>query len=82
MHNQNSPISLKNALEFHPHSRKSRWVPGSRMSYSNSGFSVAAYIVEKTSGIPFEKFVYENILKPLKMNHSTFFNDSLSLVSD
>jgi CubicO group peptidase (beta-lactamase class C family) len=77
MHNQNSPISLKNALEFHPHSRKSRWVPGSRMSYSNSGFSVAAYIVEKTSGIPFEKFVYENILKPLKMNHSTFFNDSL-----
>ena len=77
MHNQNSPISLKNALEFHPHSRKSRWVPGSRMSYSNSGFSVAAYIVEKTSWIPFEKFVYENILKPLKMNHSTFFNDSL-----
>jgi CubicO group peptidase (beta-lactamase class C family) len=77
MHNHNSPISLKNALEFHPHSRKSRWVPGSRMSYSNSGFSVAAYIVEKTSGIPYEKFVYENILKPLKMNHSTFFNDSL-----
>jgi hypothetical protein len=77
MHNHNSPISLKNALEFHPHSRKSRWVPGTRMSYSNSGFSVAAYIVEKTSGIPYEKFVYENILKPLKMNHSTFFNDSL-----
>lgn len=77
MHNHNSPISLKNALEFHPHSRKSRWVPGSRMSYSNSGFSVAAYIVEKASGIPYEKFVYENILKPLKMNHSTFFNDSL-----
>jgi CubicO group peptidase (beta-lactamase class C family) len=77
MHNHNSPISLKNALEFHPHSRKSRWVPGSRMSYSNSGFSVAAYIVEKASGIPYEKFVHENILKPLKMNHSTFFNDSL-----
>ena len=77
MHNHNSPISLKKALEFHPHSRKSRWVPGSRMSYSNSGFSVAAYIVEKTSGITYEKFVYENILKPLKMNHSTFFNDSL-----
>jgi CubicO group peptidase (beta-lactamase class C family) len=77
MHNHNSPNSLKNALEFHPHSRKSRWVPGSRMSYSNSGFSVAAYIVEKASGIPYEKFVYENILKPLKMNHSTFFNDSL-----
>jgi CubicO group peptidase (beta-lactamase class C family) len=77
VHNQNIPISLKKALEFHPHSRKSRWVPGSRMSYCNSGFAVAAYIVEKTSGIPYEKFVYENILEPLKMDHSTFFNDSL-----
>ena len=77
VHNHNSPISLKKALEFHPHSRKSRWVPGSRMSYSNSGFAVAAYVVEKTSGMPYEKFVHENILKPLKMDHSTFFNDAL-----
>jgi len=77
VHNHNSPISLKKALEFHPHSRKSRWVPGSRMSYSNSGFAVAAYVVEKTSGMPYEKFVHENILKPLKMDHTTFFNDAL-----
>jgi CubicO group peptidase (beta-lactamase class C family) len=66
VHNHNSLISLKKALEFHSHSRKSRWVPGSRMSYSNSGFAVAAYVVEKTSGMPYEKFVHEYILKPLK----------------
>jgi hypothetical protein len=35
-HNQTPPVSLKDALEFHPHSRKSRWVPGSRMAYCNS----------------------------------------------
>jgi CubicO group peptidase (beta-lactamase class C family) len=77
VHNHNTPISLKKALEYHPHSRKSRWVPGSRMSYCNSGYAVAAYIVEKSSGMLYEKFVYDNILEPLKMNHSTFFNDSL-----
>src|SRR5271156_2538855 len=27
-----------------------RWIPGSRMSYSNPGYGVAGYIVEKTAG--------------------------------
>jgi CubicO group peptidase (beta-lactamase class C family) len=77
VHNQKPPISLKKALEFHPHSRKSRWVPGSRMSYSNSGYAVAAYVIEKVSGQIFEDYVDFAILKPLKMNHTTYFNDSL-----
>ncbi|WP_373524456.1 serine hydrolase domain-containing protein [Aquiflexum sp.] len=77
VHNQTLPIALKNALEFHPHSRKSRWVPGSRMAYCNSGYAVAAYIIEKVSGLPFEKYVDAAILKQLKMDHTTFFNDSI-----
>jgi CubicO group peptidase (beta-lactamase class C family) len=77
VHNQNPPIPLKKALEFHPHSRKSRWVPGSRMSYSNSGYAVAAYVVEKVSGQFFEDYVDSALLNPLRMNHSTYFNDSL-----
>jgi CubicO group peptidase (beta-lactamase class C family) len=77
MHHQFPPIALKKALQFHPHSRKSRWIPGSRKAYSNSGYAVAAYIVEKLSGLAFEKYVEEAILKPLNMRHTTFFNDSL-----
>jgi CubicO group peptidase (beta-lactamase class C family) len=77
MHNQVPPISLKKALEFHPHSRKSRWAPGSKTAYCNSGYAVAAFIVEKLSGLPFEKYVDVAILKPLKMDRTTFFNDSL-----
>lgn len=77
MHNQAPPISLKKALEFHPHSRRSRWAPGSRMAYCNSGYAVAAYIVEKVSGLTYEKYLDSAILTPLKMDHTTFFNDSL-----
>lgn len=77
IHNLKSPIALKKALELHPHSRKSRWVPGSRMSYTNSGYAVAAYIIEKVSGQLFEEYVDSAILNPLKMNHTTYFNDSL-----
>lgn len=74
-HNQTPSISLKQALEFHPHSRKSRWVPGSRMAYCNSGYAVAAYIIEKLSGIRYEDYVRKSIFQPLNMNYSTFFMD-------
>jgi CubicO group peptidase (beta-lactamase class C family) len=74
-HNQTPPISLKEALAFHPHSRKSRWVPGSRMAYCNSGYAVAAYVIEKLSGMRYEDYVSKSIFQPLNMNYSTFFMD-------
>ena len=43
-HNDPTPATLKEGLDYHPHSRKSRWQPGTRMSYCNAGPPVAAYI--------------------------------------
>jgi CubicO group peptidase (beta-lactamase class C family) len=43
-------IGLREALDYDHHSRISRWRPGTRMAYCNSGPAVAAYIVEKISG--------------------------------
>ena len=40
-------MGLREALDYDHHSRVSRWRPGTRMSYCNSGPPVAAYIVEK-----------------------------------
>lgn len=74
-HNQAPPLSLKQALEFHPHSRKSRWVPGSRMAYCNSGYAVAAYVIEKLSGMRYEDYVRKSLFQPLGMNHSSFLMD-------
>jgi CubicO group peptidase (beta-lactamase class C family) len=70
-----APITLRQALDLHPDSRTSRWVPGTRMAYSNSGAGVAGYIIEKISGQPYEDYVKENLFHPLKMEHTTFFND-------
>jgi CubicO group peptidase (beta-lactamase class C family) len=47
-----------------------RWKPGSRMSYSNPGYGLAGYIVEKAAGVPLEDYVAANILRPLGMTHS------------
>jgi CubicO group peptidase (beta-lactamase class C family) len=46
--------------------------PGKIPSYSNYGFSVAGYIVERVSGEKFERYIDNHILKPLRMTNSTF----------
>jgi CubicO group peptidase (beta-lactamase class C family) len=46
--------------------------PGGVPAYSNYGFSLAGYIVERVSGISFKEYVRYQILRPLQMEHTTF----------
>ena len=46
--------------------------PGKIPSYSNYGFTLAGYIVERVSGEKFAHYVENHIFKPLGMNNSTF----------
>ncbi len=43
-------ISLKDAYEFNPRARNSRWKPGTFATYSNGNPPLAAYVVEKLKG--------------------------------
>ncbi len=79
-HNEPFPIALKDALMRYPESRSSRWVPGTRMAYSNAGPAVAAYVVEKTAGIPFEDYVTQSFFHPLRMSTATFFQPDTAKV--
>lgn len=45
--------------------------PGEYTSYSNWGTALAAYIVERTSGLDYVTYVNENIFKPLGMEHTS-----------
>jgi D-alanyl-D-alanine carboxypeptidase len=46
--------------------------PGTRWSYSNTGYVLLGSIVAKVSGKPFGALLRERILGPLKMTHSVF----------
>ena len=46
--------------------------PGTRYEYSNYAFGLLGRIVTKAAHVPYEKYVRENILKPLQMSASTF----------
>ena len=41
-------------------------------AYSNCGFALAGYVVERVSGEPYAAYVQRHILDPLRMSHSTF----------
>jgi CubicO group peptidase (beta-lactamase class C family) len=50
--------------------------PGTSWSYSNSGFVLLSYLVEKISGTKYETFVRDNIFTPLGMKESGYDSNS------
>ena len=46
--------------------------PGEKFTYSNSGYGLLAMIVEKVSGIPYEKFMRDNLFIPAGMNNTGY----------
>jgi CubicO group peptidase (beta-lactamase class C family) len=50
--------------------------PGEKWSYSNSGYVLLSYLIEKITGDSYEKFVRENIFTPLGMKDSGYDSNS------
>jgi len=48
--------------------------PGSKFKYSNSGYILLSFIIEKTSGKNYGGFMKENIFEPLGMKNSGLYN--------
>ena len=68
-------MTLREGLDYYHHSRISRWRPGTRMAYCNSGPPVAAYIVEKITGQRFEDYVMQSFFLPIGMKTATYFEE-------
>jgi CubicO group peptidase (beta-lactamase class C family) len=64
--------SAAEALARNPRSRVSRWQPGSYHAYANPGYSVAAYVIEKLTGEPFDRHIERAILEPMGMHGASF----------
>lgn len=53
--------------------------PGTKYKYSNSGYFLLGYIIEKVSGKSYKAYLQENILKPLNLNH-IYFDTSNNII--
>lgn len=56
------------------------FTPGAEFSYSNSGYNLAAVIIERVSQKKFPEFVAERLFKPLGMTNSTWRDDYQRIV--
>ena len=63
-------VPLLETFAKFPEPQVARWRPGTLQSYSNPGYGVAGYIIEKLTGQPCEDYIADNILHPLGMTHS------------
>lgn len=57
------------------------FMPGTRYDYSNSGYVLLSYIIQKVSGQSYKDFLNENIFKPLNMNN-TGYDDTKPVIKD
>jgi CubicO group peptidase (beta-lactamase class C family) len=51
--------------------------PGTKFSYSNSGYYLLGYIIEKVSGKSYQQYIQDHLLTPLALNHSYFDRDGI-----
>lgn len=70
----NGDISLENAMKTYERFVLQS-IPGTKETYSNEAYDVAARIVEIVSGLRYEDFLNRYLFKPLGMQNTSFFVD-------
>lgn len=45
---------------------------GSVVIYSNTAYTLIGYLVQKFSGVPYKKYIQDNVFTPLEMNNTAF----------
>jgi CubicO group peptidase (beta-lactamase class C family) len=65
-------ISLLKVFQAHPNQQNPRWPPSTRFAYSNPGFGLAGYLIEKTSKRRFDAYIKDAINTPIGIETGDF----------
>jgi CubicO group peptidase (beta-lactamase class C family) len=69
-------------LELLKQQKTTKFHPGTKWDYSNSGYAVLAMVVQKVSGQSFGDFLQNRIFAPLKMNATVAYEKGKNTVSN
>ncbi|HYU78610.1 MAG TPA: serine hydrolase domain-containing protein [Vicinamibacterales bacterium] len=69
-------------LEILSRQRAINFPSGTRYSYSNSGYNLAAMLVARVSGMPFAEFTKTRLFQPLGMMHTSWRDDHTRIVKN
>ena len=65
-------IALLKVFQAHPNPQNPRWPPSTRFAYSNPGFGLAGYLIEKTSGRAFDAYIKDTVARPIGIEIGDF----------
>jgi CubicO group peptidase (beta-lactamase class C family) len=68
-------------LQLLEEQKTTKFPPGTRWDYSNSGYAVLAMVVEKVSGQPFGDFLHDRIFAPLDMKQTVAYEKGKNTVA-
>jgi CubicO group peptidase (beta-lactamase class C family) len=77
---ETTPLRDRQVLELLARQHDTLFPPGSRFSYSNSGYALLALIVERASGVSFAEFLRKNIFVPLGMTGTVAYEQGISII--
>ena len=69
-------------MELLKQQETTKFPPGTKWDYSNTGYAVLAMVVEKVSGQPFGRFLHDRIFAPLTMNETVAYEKGKNTVSN
>ena len=69
-------------LELITRQQELNFAPGTKFLYSNSGYLLLAYLVERVSGQTLRGFAEERIFRPLGMRHTVFWDTPGQIIKD
>lgn len=65
-------LPLTSVLLLNPAARRVRWRPGTRVAYSNVGYTIVGGVLEEVADRAFDEHLREAVLRPLGMDSSTY----------
>jgi CubicO group peptidase (beta-lactamase class C family) len=69
-------------LELLKQQTTTKFPPGTKWDYSNSGFAVLAMVVERVSGQPFGDFLHARMFAPLNMTQTVAYEKGKNVVAN
>jgi len=78
----NEDFSFEDIKRMIKHQKDLDFVPGTKFSYSNTGYNLLAMIVERVTGKSFREWTRENIFTPMQMTNSHFHDKESELVKN
>lgn len=68
-------IKTEQVFKLITNQQELNFVPGDKVKYSNSGYTLLAIIVERLTKTSFANYARQTIFEPLQMNDSFFYDD-------